>query len=264
MKIFILGSNGMLGRYMYKYLSTYYETIPIDRKIYDVINDNINTLTNILKPNTVLINCIGIISQTKRDNTREYLKVNSIFPNQLSIICNQLNIKLLHITTDCVFSGKKGNYTEEDKHDETNMYGLSKSLGEPENCTVIRTSIIGEELNHKRSLLEWVRSNKDKEINGYVNHYWNGVTCLELSKIVHSIIKNNLYWNGVKHIFLPESVSKYELVNIINDIYKLNITVTKYKTEEQIDKTLKTIYPSFYEVKDLLEQIQELYHFNLL
>lgn len=263
MKIYILGSNGMLGRYMWKHLSKKFKTIPLCRKKYDVINDNINTLTNILEPNSVLINCIGIIPQTKRDNTREYLKVNSIFPNQLSLICNHLNVKLIHITTDCVFSGKKGNYNENDIHDETNMYGLSKSLGEPENCMVIRTSIIGEEINNKRSLLEWVKNNKNKEINGYTNHYWNGVTCLQLAKIIEETIVNNLYWVGIKHIFSPTSVSKYELVSFINNTYNLNININKYETKDTIDKTLSTIYKKQFHIPELNQQIKELFNFNL-
>ena len=185
-KIFILGCDGMLGRYMYKYLFNIYEVYPINRSNYDVLNDNFNNLKKILIPNSILINCIGIIPQSNEKNDSLYLKINCIFPNMLSVLCNELNIKFIHITTDCVFSGKKGNYTENDVHDETNIYGLSKSLGEPNNCTVIRTSIIGEELKSKKSLLEWVISNDNKdskkvtEINGYTYHYWNGVTCLQL------------------------------------------------------------------------------------
>jgi dTDP-4-dehydrorhamnose reductase len=302
-KVFILGCDGMLGRYMYKYLSKIYDTCPLNRNDYDVLNDNFYNLKKILTPNSILINCIGIIPQkidafndkvvevsapfgsdtlfckAKRSeasndkfvNDKLYLKINCIFPNMLSLLCNELNIKFIHITTDCVFTGKKGNYTENDIHDETNIYGLSKSLGEPNNCTVIRTSIIGEELKGKKSLLEWVKSNdckdsKDrKEINGYTDHYWNGVTCLQLAKITQRIIDKNLYWNGVKHFFSPTSVSKYELIELIILIYNLNIKVNKC-TNTYTNKTLNTINPhelADFKISELKDQISELEHFNL-
>ena len=299
-KVFILGGDGMLGRYMYKYLSKIYDTCPLNRNDYDVLNDNFYNLKKILTPNSILINCIGIIPQkidtlfckakrseasntlfckAKRSeasndkfvNDKLYLKINCIFPNMLSLLCNELNIKFIHITTDCVFTGKKGNYTENDIHDETNIYGLSKSLGEPNNCTVIRTSIIGEELKGKKSLLEWVKSNdckdsKDrKEINGYTDHYWNGVTCLQLAKITQRIIDKNLYWNGVKHFFSPTSVSKYELIELIILIYNLNIKVNKC-TNTYTNKTLNTINPhelADFKISELKDQISELEHFNL-
>jgi dTDP-4-dehydrorhamnose reductase len=147
---------------------------------------------------------------------------------------------MIHITTDCVFSGKDGSYNELSEHDETNDYGMSKSLGELCNATIIRTSIIGEEVQNKRSLLEWVKSNKGKDINGFVNHFWNGVTCLELSNVIYKIINEKLYWNGVRHIFSPKSVSKFELVSMINEVYNLNIKINPFETEN-VDKTITTI-----------------------
>ena len=136
---------------------------------------------------------------------------------------------MIHVTTDCVFSGKDGNYDENSLHDETNDYGTSKSLGELCKATIIRTSIIGEETINKRSLLEWVRSNRGGEINGFTNHMWNGVTCLQLSKIIEKMIREKFYWEGVRHTFSPRSVSKYELVSLINEIYDLNIKVNKFE-----------------------------------
>ena len=264
-KIFILGSDGMLGRYLYKYMSEIYDICQINRNKYDVLKDNFNELKKILIPNTILINCIGIIPQKNEKENKTYIKINSIFPNMLSVLCDELDIKFIHITTDCVFSGKKGNYIESDIHDEINIYGLSKSLGEPNNITVIRTSIIGEELKSKKSLLEWVKSNNYKEIDGYIDYYWNGVTCLQLAKIINHIIKNDLYWKGVKHFFSPVTVSKYELIVLIILIYKLNIKVNKCKNIF----TNKTLYTNHiidlynYKIPELKEQIEELYHFDI-
>ena len=134
---------------------------------------------------------------------------------------------------------------------------MSKSLGELCKATIIRTSIIGEEVFNKRSLLEWVKSNRNKEINGYTNHFWNGVTCLQLSKIIENIISKNKYWIGIRHIFSPRAVSKYELVKIINKVYNLNIIVNEFKTENKVDKTITTINDLEFEIPDLEDQIME-------
>ena len=273
MKIFIFGSNGMLGNYAKSYLSLNYTIVPITRQDYDLNQLSIETLTNLLKKkniqqNDIVINCAGVIPQASNQRTlytKLYFTINSLFPVILSQICDKLNVKMIHITTDCVFSGKDGNYNENTIHDESNDYGISKSLGELCDATIIRTSIIGEELNNKRSLLEWVKSNRNKEINGYINHYWNGVTCLELSKIILKIINENLYWKGIRHIYSPISVSKFELVEMLNTVYNLNITINKHETEKKIDKTISSIFDTcnYFKIPPLLVQITQLKLFIL-
>jgi|TARA_B110000902_G_scaffold261298_1_gene335803 dTDP-4-dehydrorhamnose reductase len=270
--IFIFGSNGMLGNYVKSYLSKTYTIISFTRKDYDLSKLSIDTLTQLLKSknikeNDIVINCAGVIPQASNQrglNTRLYFTINSLFPVILSQICDKYEAKMIHITTDCVFSGKNGNYNENSIHDEINDYGLSKSLGELCKATIIRTSIIGEEIKNKRSLLEWVKSNSGNEINGYTNHYWNGVTCLHLSKIVEDIITKNNFWNGVRHIFSPKSVSKYELVSMINDIYNLNIKINKLETENSVNKTITSMYDNNFVIPDLFQQIKEMKEFNVL
>ena len=274
MKLLIFGSNGMLGNYINSLLSNKYEIITLTRKDYNLSILNIDTLTNLLElknlqKDDIVINCAGVIPQASKQrglNTRLYFTINSLFPVVLSQICDKFRAKMIHVTTDCVFSGKDGNYNENSLHDEINDYGISKSLGELCNATIIRTSIIGEEVNNKRSLLEWVKSNQNKTINGYTNHFWNGVTCLQLSKVIYKIINENLFWNGIRHIYSPTSVSKYELVNMINQTYKLNITINKHETETNINKTIRTLYTenSLFDIPELDEQIKELYLFKLL
>jgi dTDP-4-dehydrorhamnose reductase len=119
-----------------------------------------------------------------------------------------LECNVIHITTDCVFSGRGGRYDENSLHDCLDDYGKSKSLGENQNLTIIRTSIIGEEKTNKKSLLEWVKSQKNNLIFGYTNHFWNGVTCLEMSKFIFTLIKEQNYWKGVQHVYSPDIVSK--------------------------------------------------------
>jgi dTDP-4-dehydrorhamnose reductase len=197
-----------------------------------------------------------LIPQRNNQSNYEYIRVNSEFPHLLNGVSQKYNCHFIHITTDCVFDGSKGKYIETDHHTENGIYGHSKSLGEPLSATVLRTSIIGEEVENKKSLLEWVKSQNGNRINGFVNHYWNGVTCLQLAKIVQQIISQNLYWQGVRHIFSPTYVSKFELVKMISDIYKLQIEIIPLETKV-CDKTLSSKYNIFV-IPELYEQIQEL------
>jgi dTDP-4-dehydrorhamnose reductase len=259
MKVFLFGANGMLGNYVKSYLTqNNIQVIPLTRKDFDLEELSVLSLKKFLEEKgivaeDVIVNCAGFIPQASK---RNYYKINSILP----IILSMITINIIHITTDCVFSGKTGGYHEYSTPDETNDYGTSKSLGELCDGTIIRTSIIGEELSNKRSLLEWVISNENRTINGYSNHFWNGVTCLQLAKIIYKIINENAYWKGVRHIFSPTSVSKYELFKMISDIYELNITVKEFDTEI-VDKSLSTVYEKFFNIPELKEQIIEMKYF---
>jgi dTDP-4-dehydrorhamnose reductase len=155
--------------------------------------------------------------------------------------------------------GKEGNYLEDTPHDALDVYGKTKSLGEPENCTVIRTSIIGEEINNSRSLVEWIKSRKDLDANGFTNHKWNGVTCLELAKCIDSIIKNNNFWSGVRHVLSPTSVTKDVLLKLINDRYNLNITINNTAAATPCDRSLGSNHKNEYKVLELVDQINEMY-----
>ena len=265
MKVFLFGANGMLGNYVRSYLSqNHIQVIPLTRKDFDLEELSVLSLKKFLEEkglgaDDVIVNCAGVIPQASKDrelSKRNYYKINSILP----IILSMLTTNMIHVTTDCVFSGKTGSYHEYSTHDEINDYGTSKSLGELCDGTIIRTSIIGEELANKRSLLEWVISNENRTINGYSNHFWNGVTCLQLAKIIYKIINQNLYWKGIRHIYSPTSVSKYELCSMINDIYDLNIKVKEFDTEK-VDKSLSTIYEVAFNVPELREQIKEMRDF---
>jgi UDP-N-acetylglucosamine 2-epimerase len=171
---------------------------------------------------------------------------------------------MIHITTDCVFSGKKENinkhkkgcYNENDIHDAETVYGQSKSHGEPNDCTIIRTSIIGEENNNKLSLLEWIISQNNKTIDGFTNNLWNGVTCYQLAKIMYEIIDKELYWIGVRHIFSPNIVSKYDLCRDIIDIYGLQIKLTPKETDF-CDRTLISNHESLFQIPTIHDQLLE-------
>jgi dTDP-4-dehydrorhamnose reductase len=269
-KILLFGSTGMFGRYIYSYF-TQYTDISVIKISFRITKENLENLENVLIENeinetTCIINCIGLIPQRKEpsQNETEYFLINGVFPHVLWNICKKYNAKMIQPTTDCVFSGKKGQYVETDIHDEINSYGMSKSLGEPSGCTIIRTSIIGNELSNKKSFLEWVISNNDGKINCWNNHLWNGITCLEYCEIINEIINKNLFWTGVKHIFSPTSKSKYELACIIAEAYHLNIDIIQAETSENVDKTLLSIYENIFYIKELNIQIINLNKFNLI
>ena len=274
-KIIIFGSTGMLGRYIKEYFKRQnsYEVVCINRSVVDARNITYKLIQDVfarinINRDDVVINCVGIIPQSKNihsTSNRSYFTINTLFPHILSTACWIHNLKFIHITTDCVYSGLRGGYNEFNAHDETNDYGVSKSLGENIIAgTIIRTSIIGEEEQNKYSLLEWIRSHENDVIKGYVNHTWNGVTCLQLSKIIFEIVEKKLFWNGPRHIFSPRCVSKYELANIINKVYELNNEVQPFETGHPVDKSLVTEYDtaSLFDIPDLEVQIEELRYFS--
>ena len=161
-KIILFGATGMLGNYIYSYFKQNTK-IPVSIVYSRITQENIHNLRYLLESynidsNTCVINCIGQIPQRMDKSDKHYYFINSIFPNILWEICKSFGAKMIQPSTDYVFSGDRinGSYKETDKHDDTRAYGMSKSLGEPYDCTVIRTSIIGQEKRNKKSFLEFV------------------------------------------------------------------------------------------------------------
>ena len=247
-KILVLGSTGLLGNAVGNHLSTKskYKTILTyrNREVsygnetmwFDANKSRIHDIPQV----DYIINCVGIIKPFIDRDKENSIYINSIFPRKLASHCKKYGIKLIHITSDCVYSGRKGTYVESDPHDCLDLYGKSKSLGEPsEDCMVLRTSIIGEEIHKNASLISWVKSMKGKEINGYTNHIWNGITTKQYAKICERIIDENLYTEGLFHI-ASNAVTKYELVKDINEKFELGILINPFKTPVGIDRTLST------------------------
>jgi dTDP-4-dehydrorhamnose reductase len=247
MTVFIFGASGMLGGYLVKQFPT---AIGFTSKDYDITKKNLNLFLK-LSMGDVVINAAGVIPQS--GNT-DYFPANADFPHELQRLCASSGAHLIHISTDCVFSGSKGGYKDTDIPDATNDYGTSKAKGEPPGATVIRTSIIGEEKKGKKSLLEWVKSQDGKTIKGFTTHMWNGVTCWQLSKVIKQIIEQNNFWKGVKHVCSPVPVSKFELVRIIIKVYKLNI-VLEPEVGPIVDKTLIS---SGFTIPSIEDQIMEM------
>ncbi len=242
-KILILGANGMLGHVLFNNFSKnnnyitkgtlrnkkykkyfkekYRKNLTTNLDITDI--SKLKKMIDSFKPD-ILINCIGIIKQKKKINYENMIKINSLLPRKLCEITALYKTKLILISTDCVFLGLKGNYKETDLTDAKDIYGISKILGEytNKNSLVLRTSIIGHELDSRNGLLEWFLAQK-KYVNGYKNVYFSGVTTLELFKILNKyIIKSNL--SGIYHIG-SRKINKFDLLKIISKIYNKNIDI---------------------------------------
>jgi dTDP-4-dehydrorhamnose reductase len=275
-KILILGATGMAGHMIYYYLlslnkyevytACYRNKIAEDSVILDVYNtEGIKIALRQFDPDYV-INCVGVLVNGANRSPENAIYINAYFPHLLSRIINEQNplSRLIHISTDCVFSGSKGSYADNDIKDALDIYGMTKNLGEimdDKNLTV-RTSIIGPELKENgEGLMYWIFSQRDKKaINGYEKSIWGGVTTLELAKAIEQFIEQRyagLYQlgNGIK-------ISKYELLELIVKQFGLNIGVNK------VDGIItdKSILPSrneffFYRVPSYKEMIGELYQF---
>ena len=248
MKVLILGSQGMLGHKMWQVLSQHFDIYMTMRQptsnyvgfeIFDLermrggvdcINfDSIVRVIGEIKPD-VIVNCIGIIKQVIDDYDSIYtLTINSVFPRKLKNLCFLSKIRLIHFSTDCVFSGRKGMYSEEDDIDATDLYGLSKYLGEidGDNCLTIRTSIIGRELNTQNGLLEWFLSNDGGIVKGYTNAIFSGFPTIVLTEIVVKIINGFPKLSGVWHVS-SDPISKYDLLQLIAIEYGLQINIKPF------------------------------------
>ena len=196
-------------------------------KIYenDFLKDDINNLLDIVHPDFI-INAVGITIRRGVEDFKKASLINSIFPHKIDNWASKFDKKLIHFSTDCVYSGNKGNYLDSDIPDAEDNYGKSKASGEisSENTLTIRSSMVGREIFNKTELLEWVVSNKNKKINGYENVIYSGVTTLWMSKTIVKILTKLPELNGIYNIS-SEPISKYDLISKINKHFKLNIDI---------------------------------------
>jgi dTDP-4-dehydrorhamnose reductase len=256
MKIIVLGSNGMLGS-MIVFLckKKNYDCLAIGRYEFDVLKHSITELEKHVKEECVIVNCIGAIPQ-KKYNEEEFEKLNKSFPLELAEFCKNRSIPLLHISTNCVFSGEKRNYIETDEAKAHDVYGRTKKEGEPEYGVVLRTSIIGFEKNYRAGLLEWFLQNESGELNGYVDSYWNGLTTLEFAKVILEIIDQKEFKTRTNHFYSENTVSKYELLEYVNNKFRKGKKIVK-KESRQIYSTLSSLFTK--PRKNIFLQIDELH-----
>jgi dTDP-4-dehydrorhamnose reductase len=259
-KVLVFGATGMLGHKLYQVLTKSFDVVGTIRSGYKTISrygfmeptilvprfdamdfNAVRQVIDSIRPD-VVVNCIGVINKLV-DNVgvEATTKLNSELPHEIYRLCQPKGIRFIHISTDCVFSGKKGNYTEEDPSDAADLYGQTKYRGEVkgEGALTLRTSIIGRELDNGNGLLEWLISNKGGKVNGWANAIWSGFPTLHLSRIIADIMENHPGLSGLYNVS-TEPINKYTLLVLINNAFNLNIEITAVpepKEDQSLDST---------------------------
>lgn len=257
-KILIIGVKGMAGHLLYNYFK---ERIGVEVKgigrgiveteyLYNLDVSNVKKLEEIIEENSFdyIINCIGILNKDAEDNPSKAIWFNSYFPHFLENITKETNSRVIHISTDCVFSGKdNGGYTEHSFKNGEGFYAQSKALGELVNNkdVTIRTSIIGPELNPNGiGLFHWFMSQpKDVILNGFTKAYWSGITTLELAKVIEEIIEQDI--KGLIQVSSSKKIDKYSLLQLFNEVYKEGKVVVEPCDSYIVDKSLISIRKDF-------------------
>ncbi|AET56985.1 dTDP-4-dehydrorhamnose reductase family protein [Paenibacillus terrae] len=251
MKLLILGGNGMAGHVLVDYFqkqggyNVFYTTRDPKNKgglLLDV-NDSfrVEQLVRSVRPD-IIINAVGVLNQyAGKDQVTAY-QINGLLPHLLQRTADSIGARFIHISTDCVFEGKRmpGLYEETDQPDGTSAYALTKILGEvkaPGHLT-IRTSIIGPEIRPGGiGLLNWFLQ-QSGDVDGYRRVFWNGVTTLELAKAIRVLMNEPL--DGLIHLVHPEPISKYDLLLLFKDIWKREDIRIVPKDEPVQDRTLRS------------------------
>ena len=260
-KIVIIGSTGMLGsqitRYFYKTNKYHLTCIVRDEKKFHLLKlkknnflslnicdlNNFKDLQKIIQTiqPDYIINCVGMVKQIMNSKNKKLTYfLNVTIPKKLSKLVKNEKTKFIHFSTDCVFSGAKGYYSERSKPDCKDFYGITKLKGEikSNNTINLRTSIIGHELNTKIGLLEWFMSSK-KKVYGFKNSIFSGLTTLEIAKFLdHYIIRKKLIKSGLFHLS-ANPINKFKLLNMISTIYKKKILIIP-KNNVKCDRSLNS------------------------
>jgi dTDP-4-dehydrorhamnose reductase len=250
MRVLILGGSGMLGHKLWQTLSPRFDThgtfrrapeayarfgiFGESRAVGGLAADNVDSFARALaaiRPE-VVVNCIGIVKQDEAAHDPvPTITVNALFPHKLAKICRAAGVRLIHLSTDCVFSGRKGHYSEDDPADAEDLYGRTKLIGEigGENCLTIRTSMIGRELEGAHGLLEWFLSQEGKRVHGFNRAVFSGLTTIALAEILAEVISRHAGLSGVYHV-AAEPISKFDLLSLIKETYGLRVEIEPDET----------------------------------
>lgn len=260
MNIAILGSTGMIGSAATFYLSSLgHSVIEVNRKgisvtgenevyKFDALKDSVNRLLNSLPSDTIIVNLIGVIRHKIELNSEESVSraqnVNSDFPKLLTHCAQVSKMQVIQIATDCVFSGESGAYSEDSKMNPIDIYGETKAAGEmaATNLLTLRVSVVGREVKDHIELMDWVITQPpNNAVNGFNNHFWNGITSLHFAKILAGILKNGSSARGTFHLIPTGAVNKLELIQIIAELSGRNdLKIIETAAEKPIDRTLRT------------------------
>ncbi len=256
MRILVFGGDGMLGHQLFKTLSRRHDVrVTLRQRLsaykdfnlfskenaYEGIEvgsmDRLMDMLGEFRPEAV-VNAVGIVKQ--RATAKECipsLEINSLFPHRLACLCKAAGVRMVHMSTDCVFSGKKGRYRETDLSDAEDLYGRTKYLGEvyESHCVTLRTSIIGKELSRKQGLLEWFLCQKGS-VQGFKSALFSGFTTLELSRIIEKILTEYSKKGGLYHVS-SDPISKFDLLKLVKEKLGLRIEIIPVE-EPRLDRSL--------------------------
>jgi dTDP-4-dehydrorhamnose reductase len=258
MRILIFGGDGMMGHQMFKHLSRRYDVRVTLRQALPAYSEfglfegensypeidvrsmeGVREVLSDFKPQAV-INAVGIVKQqSAAKESIPSLEINALFPHRLALLCEAIGARMIHFSTDCVFSGKRGNYQESDFSDAEDLYGRTKYLGEVQdsNCLTLRTSFIGKELTRKQGLLEWFLTQSVK-VHGFKKAIFTGFTTLELSRVIEKILVEYPGTEGIYHVS-SDPISKYDLLTLIKEKLGLSTKIIPDETV-QIDRSLNS------------------------
>lgn len=245
MRVLVLGASGMLGNAMFRVFSEVANNAvfgsmrsesarrhfpeALQQNILsgvDVENqDSLARLFGAVRPELV-INCIGLVKQlAESDDPVLTIPINSLLPHRLAALCRVAGARLVHISTDCVFSGEKGGYVEGDFPDADDLYGRTKLLGEVDypHAITVRTSIIGHELAGSRSLVNWFLA-QEGTVNGYTRATFSGLPTVVLAKVVRDVIAPRPALHGLYHV-AAKPIAKFDLLRLVAEVYGKRITI---------------------------------------
>lgn len=270
MKLLILGGNGMAGHMLVRYFlhegkhTVFYSSRDVtdNQALWLEVTDmeSVDRLISAVRPQFI-INAVGILNGACEQKPIEAYIVNSLLPQRLRQHADAIGARLIHISTDCVFSGTRGNYREDDQPDGITAYAVTKALGEihQESHLTIRTSIIGPEIRlNGIGLLQWFLK-QHQVVHGYRNVLWNGISTLELAQYISKWMDSSL--SGIVHLARSEVISKYELLKHIQTVYEKNDVTVLAQDTPISNKTLlhtrqdvKVALPSY---PAMLQQLAE-------
>ncbi len=270
-KILVIGIKGMAGHVIFNKFKDEYgfvaygiaRNIEPSENTFNLDVNNTDVLEQIITEHKfdVIVNCIGILNKDAEDNPDKAIWFNSYFPHYLERITKNTVTKVIHISTDCVFSGKKGNYTEEDLKDGIGFYAQSKALGEIVNDKdlTVRTSIIGLELNERGiCLFNWFMSQlNNSKLKGYSQVFWSGITTVMLAKVIKWAIEENVV--GLKQIAPHHKINKFDLLQLFNEIFRENKLTIIEDDHYKVDKSLLSIVTKYtYNLPEYREMLIEM------
>jgi len=282
-KVTVLGASGMLGHKIFQRLrSTFPCTTAIMRRAktslplrhidlfqgsdvcdgIDCMNAELLQLTLARIQPDFIVNCVGIIKQRPQaSDAVASIAINALLPHQLAAWAQAWGGRVIHFSTDCVFSGARGSYIEEDASDAHDLYGRSKFLGEviAENALTLRTSMIGREIEEHRSLLDWFLAQKGRSVRGYRRVIYSGVTTNHLADLVSAIIEDHPELSGLFQV-VTSPISKYDLLCLLRDAYSADIVVEPDDREvsdrsmlgNKLQRAIGYVAPSW---SDLVQQL---------